>query len=38
MQFQLATAVAVMGLITVVAVYFVWVRKLGKKEGQEKSS
>jgi hypothetical protein len=35
MQFQLATAVAVMGLITVVAVYFVWVRKLGKDEGQQ---
>ena len=32
MQFHLATAVAVMGLITVVAVYFVWVRKFDKQE------
>jgi hypothetical protein len=30
--FQLATAVAVMGLFTIVAVYFLWVRKLDKKE------
>jgi hypothetical protein len=37
MQFQIATAVAVMGLITVVAVYFVWVRKLDKKEEQKSS-
>jgi hypothetical protein len=36
MQFQLATAVAVMGLVTVVAVYFLWVRKLVKKDGPEK--
>ena len=35
MQFQLATAVAVMGVLTVVAVYFLWVRKLDKKEGQQ---
>jgi hypothetical protein len=33
-QFSLATAVAVMGLLTVVAVYFLWVRKATeKKEG-----
>jgi hypothetical protein len=32
---QLATAVAVMGLVTVVAVYFLWVRKLGKKQDQQ---
>ncbi len=38
MQFQLATAVAVMGLITVVAVYFVWVRKFRKGEGEQKPS
>jgi hypothetical protein len=38
MQFQLATAVAVMGLITVVAVYFVWVRKFGKSDGEQKTS
>jgi hypothetical protein len=30
--FQIATAVAVMGLFTIVAVYFLWVRKLDKKE------
>ena len=29
---MLATSVAVMGLLTVVAVYFLWVRKLDKKE------
>jgi len=38
MQFQLATAVAVMGLLTVVAVYFVWVRKFGKSDGEQKPS
>jgi hypothetical protein len=38
MQFHLATAVAVMGLITVVAVYFLLVRKLDKKEGQPVNS
>jgi hypothetical protein len=35
MQIQLATVVAIMGLLTVVAVYFLWVRKLGNKEGQQ---
>ena len=30
--FQIATAVAVMGLFTIIAVYFLWVRKLDKKE------
>jgi hypothetical protein len=35
MQLSLATAVAVMGLLTVVAVYFLWVRKLGNKEEQK---
>ena len=38
MQFHLATAVAVMGFITVVAVYFVWVRKIDKKEEQKNPS
>jgi hypothetical protein len=38
MQLQLATIVAIAGLLAVVAVYFVWVRKLDKKEGQEKPS
>jgi asparagine N-glycosylation enzyme membrane subunit Stt3 len=33
-QFSLATAVAIMGLLTVVAVYFLWARKATeKKEG-----
>ena len=35
MHIQLATAVALMGLLTVVAVYFVWVRKFSKKEEQQ---
>ena len=37
MTFQLGTAVAVMGFLTVIAVYFLWVRKLGaeKKEEQQ---
>ena len=35
MHLQLATIVAIMGLLTVVAVYFLWVRKLGKKETGE---
>lgn len=35
MQIHLATAVAVMGLLTVVAVYFLWVRKLDKKESKQ---
>jgi len=38
MQLQLATIVGVMGLLTVVAVYFLWVRKLDKKEGQQNTS
>jgi hypothetical protein len=38
MQFQLATLVAIVGLLTVVAVYFLWVRKLDKKEEQKSSS
>jgi len=31
MEFTIGTAVGVMGIITIVAVYFVWIRKLSKK-------
>jgi len=37
MQFQLATAVAVMGLFTVVAVYFLWARKITKRDEQKQN-
>lgn len=35
MNFQLGTAVAVMGFLTVVAVYFLWVRKLAPKKDEQ---
>jgi hypothetical protein len=38
MQLPLATLVAIMGLLTVIAIYFVWVRKLDKKEEQKNPS
>lgn len=31
-SFGIGTAVGIMSVITIVAVYFVWVRKLGKKQ------
>jgi hypothetical protein len=36
MQLTLATLVGVMGLFTVVAVYFLWVRKLGNNKEEQK--
>jgi hypothetical protein len=38
MQLPLATLVAITGLLTVIAIYFVWVRKLDKKEEQKNPS
>jgi hypothetical protein len=38
MQLPLATLVAIVGLLTVIAIYFFWVRKFDKKEEQKNPS